>query len=61
MDTNLDLFSDFLGLLALEKATGLTLVKPPQLTEKQKQKICNDALEKILKALMSRDDLPDLD
>lgn len=61
MDTNLDLFSDFLALLALEKATGQTLFHPPVLSEREKQRICEDALDKILKAIMSPDDLPDLD
>ncbi len=61
MDTNLDLFSEFLGLLALEKNTGLTLFTPPTLTEEQKERICRDAFDKILKAIMAPDDLFDLD
>ncbi len=52
MDENLDLFTDFLALLALEKATGTRLVSVPKLTEKQKQEISNDALQKVLKAIL---------
>lgn len=53
MDENLDLFTDFLALLALEKATGTRLVPIPTLTEKQKQEISNDALQKVLAAIYS--------
>ena len=53
MDENLDLFTDFLGLLALEKVTGTRLVPIPTLTEKQKQEISNDALQKVLIAIYS--------
>lgn len=61
MDTNLDLFSDFLALLALEQATGTTLITPPKLTEQQKRDIYEDALNKVLEAILAPDDFLDDD